>query len=216
VGTEAASGVTSQAATLNGTVNPHALATTDIHFEYGQTTAYGATAPVAGPITGSSPSAVQAAVSGLSPATTYHVRLVASTAKGTTEGPDRTFTTAGAMPPPADTTTPGPVFTPTPPSRVTLRGTARPRRHRTPTARVVCVVTSGASCELRFATAAGRRLRARLAGAAGTLRGATPRARRGRLVIAGPPRLEAGRYTLRLRVGQGRRAKRYRLRLTLR
>jgi hypothetical protein len=67
---------------------------------------------------------------------------------------------------------------------------------------------------VRFARAAGRRLRARLDDA---IAGSTPRARRGRLVIsAGSVRLAAGRHTLRLTVGRGRQVKRYTLRLVLR
>jgi hypothetical protein len=97
-----------------------------------------------------------------------------------------------------------------------LRGTARPRGHRRPSAPVTCVVESGVTCTLRFAAAAGRRLRARLSGPEGTIAGATPRAARGRLAIGGSTPLAAGRHTLRLTVGQGRRAERHTLRLVLR
>ena len=39
-----------------------------------------------------------AAISGLTPQTTYHFRIVATNAIGTTAGPDQTFTTAASTP----------------------------------------------------------------------------------------------------------------------
>ena len=42
-------------------------------------------------------------LSGLSPATTYHARLVATSAGGTTNGPDLTFTTDALPPSPPPT-----------------------------------------------------------------------------------------------------------------
>jgi hypothetical protein len=236
VSTDGAGAVTLESATLLGTVNPHGSPTTDVHFEYGQTTAYGTTAPVAGPIGGATPSSVQAPVAGLAPATTYHFRLVASNAEGTTTGSDRTFTTpasggggtgtpTGADPadePVTETGTPEPdaTETPTPESTpaptVTLRGTARPRGHRRPKASVTCVVDTGVTCTLRFARAAGRLLRARLSGDDGVFVASTPRATRGTVVIGGSKPVTAGRHTLRLTVGKGRRAKRYKLALVLR
>lgn len=100
VTTNAASGVTSSGATLNGTVNPEGDATT-YQFEYGTSTSYGSTAPASPGSAGSGTTAVNesAAVSGLSPSTTYHYRLDATNSTGTTDGGDQTFTTnaAGAV-----------------------------------------------------------------------------------------------------------------------
>lgn len=91
--TSAASGVTATDATLHGSVNPESCATT-YDFEYGTTTAYGARTAVASAGSGASAGSVSAAISGLAAHTTYHARLVATSAVGTTDGPDVTFTTA--------------------------------------------------------------------------------------------------------------------------
>jgi hypothetical protein len=91
--------VTGEAATLGGSVNPQGLAA-EYRFEYGPTTAYGASTPAAALDAGRTPVAVEARVSGLSGATTYHYRLVATTASGTTTGADRTFQTTAPGPPP--------------------------------------------------------------------------------------------------------------------
>jgi hypothetical protein len=91
--TGGAARVTSQAATLTGTVNPRGLATT-YHFQYGTTRTYGARTPATP--TGAGRRAVPAVADliGLSPATTYHYRLVAHSRGGTARGADRTFRTA--------------------------------------------------------------------------------------------------------------------------
>jgi hypothetical protein len=96
--TGAASGVTQTGATLAGTVNPNGFATT-CRFEYGTTAAYGSSvACAAAPGSGSSAVGVSAAVAGLTPGTTYHYRLVASSVGGTANGADATFTTQSATP----------------------------------------------------------------------------------------------------------------------
>ena len=95
VTTGSATGVTTTGATLNGTVNANNN-TTVVTFEYGPTTAYGAiVAASQNPVTGSVPTAVSGAVTGLSPATLYHFRAVAVSALGTATGSDSTFTTTG-------------------------------------------------------------------------------------------------------------------------
>lgn len=100
-----ATGVTDTAATLNGTANPNKEEST-FYFEYGTTTGYGAKTPVQNAGGGNAGKAVSAAISGLTPSTTYHFRLVVTNASGTDTGADKTFTTlgAGAAPPPAGTT----------------------------------------------------------------------------------------------------------------
>jgi hypothetical protein len=100
VTTGAASGVTSTAATLNGTVNPEGAATT-YQFQYGTSTSYGSVTPASPASAGSGSSAVSesAALSGLSASTTYDYRLVATSATGTTNGSNQTFTTPAASSP---------------------------------------------------------------------------------------------------------------------
>lgn len=89
--TEEASEVTQTSVTLNGLVDGEGLQTT-YRFELGSNTEYGTV------IAGSAApegQAITANIQGLAPATTYHVRIVAANADGTTYGSDRTFTTAG-------------------------------------------------------------------------------------------------------------------------
>lgn len=95
--TDAASNVTSSGATLNGSVNPEGAATT-YQFDYGTDTSYGTSVPVPAGDAGSGTSAVNesAALSGLQPSTTYHYRLEATNATGTSYGPDQSFTTASS------------------------------------------------------------------------------------------------------------------------
>src|SRR5206468_1080131 len=61
---------------------------------YGTSTSYGSQTGSQSAGSGTSPVSVFANVSGLSPSTTYHFRLVASNAGGTTQGSDQTFTTS--------------------------------------------------------------------------------------------------------------------------
>jgi phosphodiesterase/alkaline phosphatase D-like protein len=99
--TGAASAVTDNSATLAGSVAANGADAT-VTFEYGETTAYGSSAAGSpSPVSGSTSTAVTAALSGLIPGTTYHYRVVASSTNGTTEGADQTFTTAA---PPVPTT----------------------------------------------------------------------------------------------------------------
>jgi CSLREA domain-containing protein len=98
VTTEAATAIGASTATLAGTVNPNGRATT-FHFEYGTTTAYGTSTPETPAGAGTAAAAVTTAVTGLAKGT-FHFRLVATNADGTTAGVDKTFTTA------SDTTKP--------------------------------------------------------------------------------------------------------------
>lgn len=90
--TTAATDVTETAATLNGTVDAEGT-DTSWYFEYGPTTAYGSKTPTQGPEKGKASKPVSSAVTGLSSNTTYHYRVVATSAAGTTNGADMTFTT---------------------------------------------------------------------------------------------------------------------------
>jgi dipeptidyl aminopeptidase/acylaminoacyl peptidase len=100
--TGGASNIATGSAQLNGTIDSTVLHPTTWFFEYGTTAAYGARtadAPAPSPV---GDQAVSAPVVDLLPFTTYHARLVARNANGTTPGPDQTFTTA-ALPPAATT-----------------------------------------------------------------------------------------------------------------
>jgi hypothetical protein len=96
--TGAATAVTGTTATLSGTVLANKEETT-YHFEWGTTTAYGLRSPD-GMASGNAGKTVAADVTGLTPLTTYHFRLVASNASGTAFGADAQFTTTTGGPPP--------------------------------------------------------------------------------------------------------------------
>ncbi len=86
-------------ATLRGSVDPQADATT-YHFEYGTDTSYGTSVPIPAADLGDSygPLPVSRALTGLLPNTAYHYRVVATNAYGTVTSADRTFATAPATP----------------------------------------------------------------------------------------------------------------------
>ena len=91
--TGSASSVGGTSSTLNGTVNPRQSATT-AHFEWGLTTGYGSSTPDSAVNGRNRPVAVSAFLTGadgLIAATTYHYRLVATNADGTTLGADATL-----------------------------------------------------------------------------------------------------------------------------
>jgi hypothetical protein len=92
--TLAASEQTTTSVKLNGTVNPNGSEVSECVFEYGTTEAYGhseACSPAPG--SGDSAVAVSAALTKLTPDTTYHYRVSATNAFGTGQGADETFTT---------------------------------------------------------------------------------------------------------------------------
>jgi hypothetical protein len=91
--TGAASGITTSAATLNGSVNPQGAAV-KVSFEFGATTAYGQSTAVQTLGLGNSPAAFSAQLSGLPASTVIHYRAVAQTDFGTFTGADQTLTTA--------------------------------------------------------------------------------------------------------------------------
>ncbi len=92
--TDAADSVTATTATLNGTVNPH-NATGEVFFEYGLTTAYGSKvdATTNHDISGSGNLAATLSLTGLTPGSIYHFRVVVQTTSGETVGGDQSFTT---------------------------------------------------------------------------------------------------------------------------
>jgi plastocyanin len=91
VATNPATNVANFSATLNGTVNPNGL-TTAVHFDYGTTTSYGSSSAIQN-YEGNTTQNVTTNLSSLVAGTTYHFRIAASNAAGTSYGTDRTFTT---------------------------------------------------------------------------------------------------------------------------
>jgi predicted aconitase with swiveling domain len=79
-------------ATFKGTVNPHG-AETLYAFQYGLTSGYGAQTAPARAGNSTADVKVSGTISGLQPGTTYHCRLIATNADGTTNGADVVFAT---------------------------------------------------------------------------------------------------------------------------
>lgn len=94
---EAATSITATSASLTARINPNGAATTYV-MEYGTTTAYGSSTPAAGIGSGRSAVPVSQPVSVLTENATYHWRLLATNAAGTTPGPDNTFIYSTAPP----------------------------------------------------------------------------------------------------------------------
>ena len=95
--TGAATDIGSSTAKLHGELNPRS-SDASYRFEYGTTANYGAITPETDAGSGDTVKDISADLSGLSPSTTYHYRIVATSDGGTANGEDRTFTT-GAAPP---------------------------------------------------------------------------------------------------------------------
>jgi hypothetical protein len=92
VSTSGLSSVSFSSAVLTGYVIAEGQDTT-YHFQYGPTTAYGVTTPIGPAGNGTTSVKVSQYITGLQPGTTYHYRVVAINATGTTNGNDRAFTT---------------------------------------------------------------------------------------------------------------------------
>jgi hypothetical protein len=103
--TEPAESVGGSTATLKGVVNPEGQEAR-YSFEYGTGEYnYSESTPQVSAGSGSSPVNVSRAVTGLSPGTTYHYRIIADGAGGIVAGADHTFKTTGTPPPPPPTVT---------------------------------------------------------------------------------------------------------------
>ncbi len=90
--TNSATNKNGNSATLNATVNPNDLITS-VHFEWGTAAAYGhTTTPDISLPVGSDNISVSANIAGLTPNQTYHYKVVATNADGTTNGSDMSFT----------------------------------------------------------------------------------------------------------------------------
>jgi hypothetical protein len=113
VETGAATSVSTRTARVTGTVIPRGADVTT-SFQYGMTTAYGATITSAGVTAGNTAAPVTRDLTGLQPGTTYHYRFVARQNGVDYPGGDLTFTTAPAVVAPTPTPTPAATPTPTP------------------------------------------------------------------------------------------------------
>jgi hypothetical protein len=101
-----ATDVTDAGAMLNGTVDRATWAISSCRFEWGTSTAYGQSVPCTFASPGSAgPVTVSAAITGLTPSTNYHYRVLAVNGAGSAASADETFTTSAAPP----------VLTPPPP-----------------------------------------------------------------------------------------------------
>ena len=114
--------VTTSGATISGDVNPNRVATT-YRVEYGTTILYGSVTSWVSAGSGAAATAVSVPLTGLTSTTSYHARLVAVSAGGTTNGPDLVFTT-GDIPPSVSGTSAGSVTT----SGATVSGSVNPNR----------------------------------------------------------------------------------------
>jgi len=94
--TGSAGAISTTGATITGTVTANAV-DASVYFQIGTTTAYGLQTAVQH-VGGVLATPVSANLAGLSPNTTFHYRVVASSTEGTTVGSDRTFTTSTQPP----------------------------------------------------------------------------------------------------------------------
>jgi DNA-binding beta-propeller fold protein YncE len=88
-----ATNIAQTSAVLTGTVNPNGSATT-YYFQYGTSTAYSKQTSAQNAGSDTTTRSASVSISALLPGTTYHVRIVAMSAAGTTDGTDQTFTTS--------------------------------------------------------------------------------------------------------------------------
>ena len=94
VATGAATSIGQTAATLNASVNPNGEEVTTCRLEYGTSPSYGSSAPCSpGPGGGEDAVGVAASIGGLAAKTSYHYRVVATNAVGTSYGGEATFKT---------------------------------------------------------------------------------------------------------------------------
>src|SRR5690348_1520944 len=100
VTTGPAQSVDTSSATVTGTVNPNGESTTS-SVQFGTTTGYGFQTSQRSMGSGTTDQSVSVDLTGLRPGTTYHYRVIATNASGTTVGDDRTFATQGAPPQPS-------------------------------------------------------------------------------------------------------------------
>jgi hypothetical protein len=98
VDTGGASGVTQTNATISGVLDPQGIETS-YAFEVGTDTTYSGAKVFGDAGQGEGAEAITVALEDLAPGTTYHYRLAATNADGSSYGRDMTFTTPGAPSP---------------------------------------------------------------------------------------------------------------------
>jgi PKD repeat protein len=104
VETQGATNITTTSATLHGVALANGPSTA-VSFDWGLTTTYGSNiGATPGTVSGNTPQSVTAALTGLTPGTTYHYRIKGVNALGTSLGYDTLFTTSGSGSPPTVTT----------------------------------------------------------------------------------------------------------------
>jgi plastocyanin len=114
VATGLATALNETEATVEGSVDPEGEAT-EYSFEYGTNSSYGQTTAIKSVPADNLNHAVMMRLTGLTPGTEYHFRLVAKNPVGSADGGDHTFITASPPPPPAS-----------PPPTVTTSSTTPP------------------------------------------------------------------------------------------
>lgn len=125
--TGSAESITLTGATLAASINPNGAETT-YRFEYGTSTSYGLRTADATVPAGTSATTVKVPITGLTQATQYHFRVVATNAAGVVPGSDKTFTTTSAPKRPSVATrAPSPVG----PNDATLLGRVNPQAQDT-------------------------------------------------------------------------------------
>jgi hypothetical protein len=93
-----ATGVTASETILNGMVNPNGTSTS-YYFQWGTSTSYESTTPTQSAGSGTNDANVSVPINGLTPNTTYHYRLVATSSVWTSNGEDQAFKTLVAPTP---------------------------------------------------------------------------------------------------------------------
>jgi hypothetical protein len=112
--------ITETSATLSAKVDPNGALVSECVFEYGTTASYGSSAPCApSPGGGQAAVTVSAVISGLTAGNTYHFRVLAVNAGGTTSSKDHSFETLTAPAPPVSKEPPA---KPQPPATTTTSG----------------------------------------------------------------------------------------------
>jgi hypothetical protein len=96
--TGVATDIDDNSATIAGTVNPNG-ASTSAFFEWGTSASYGNITPIINIGSGTVAVPVTANLTGLTPGTTYHFRIVAINSKGTNRGADAMFDTTLSLSP---------------------------------------------------------------------------------------------------------------------
>ncbi len=93
VWTLSATAVTTEGATLNGSINPDGYPTA-AWFQWGTSTSYGYVTPVADMGNGTTSLPLSVRLAGLTPGVTYHFRVAATDSNATAYGSDQVFTTS--------------------------------------------------------------------------------------------------------------------------